>query len=129
MKLKLFKILLSLLVIGFVSCNSTTEKKKPASRQNNIAQKSAYKKMEIAFVGKPRESEIKPILDKIIIFHGAELNENNRERSASVLITLRKSSKNGITEMDILRQMNADGVNQFSFPEQAAISFTLLESN
>jgi hypothetical protein len=129
MKSNLLKILPIFVAIGFMSCNSTPENKKTAPIQNTIAQKSAYEKMELAFIGNPRESEIKPILERVIEFHGAEINENNRERSASVLISLRKSSKSGVTEMDILKHMDENGVSEFSFPNQAAISFTLLETN
>ncbi len=122
MKSNLTKALLFSISILFLSCNTSTEKKKV-----NI-KKSAYEKMEVAFIGKPNKNEIQPILEKVMKFHGINVTEENLERTGSVLVTLRKESKSGITEMDILNHMNRNGVSQFSFPDQAAVSFTLLES-
>ncbi len=125
-KTKYYLIIIALIAgiiwVGSFNTGNNSEKK-----PNTISQKSAYQKMKLAFIGRPSESEIKPILEKVMKFHGTEINENNREKAASALITLRKSSKNGVSEMDILKHMNLNGAKELSFPDQAAISFTLLE--
>lgn len=122
MKFKQIILLFSITLL-LSSCNSSTGNKKAT------VEKSAYEKMEVAFIGKPLTSEIQPTLEKVMKFHGIKVTENNLERTGGVLVTLRKESKNGITEMDILNHMNKNGASQFSFPDQAAVSFTLLETN
>jgi hypothetical protein len=129
MKSKLLKILLLFIVIGFTNCNSSPDNKNNGNTENSVYEKNAFEKMELAFIGHPSESEIKPILEKVIEFHGGIINEDTRERSASVLISLRKSSKKGVTEMDILKHMAENGASELTYPNQAAISFTLLEYN
>ena len=120
----IFALIIGIIWVGSFNTNSNSDKK-----VNKVYGKSAYQKMELAFIGNPKESEIKPILDKVILFQGADLTELNREKSASVLISLRKSSKNDVTEMDILKHMYKNGTDKISFPDQAAISFSILESN
>ncbi|QXP61537.1 hypothetical protein [Olleya sp. HaHaR_3_96] len=122
MKLKKILLLLSITIL-LSNCNSSTGNKK------TTIEKTAYDKMEVAFIGNPMTSEIQPTLEKVMKFHGIEVTENNLERTGSVLVTLRKESKIKITEMDILNHMNKNGTSQLSFPEQAAISLFLLEAN
>ncbi|WP_438711041.1 hypothetical protein ACSTS3_21265 [Aquimarina muelleri] len=122
-----YYLIIIVLIAGIIWVGSFNTDNSSDKKVTKVYQKNAYKKMELAFIGNQKKSDIKPILDKVIRFHGAELTELNREKSASVLISLRKSSKNGITEMDILKHINNNGTEKISFPDQAAISFTLLE--
>ncbi len=124
-----YYLIIILLIMGIIWVGSFNTSKSSDKKITTVLQKSAYEKIELAFIGKPKESEIRPILDKVIQFHGAAVTELNREKSASVLVNLRKSSKNRVTEMDILKHMYNNGTEKISFPDQAAISFTLLESN
>ena len=129
MKFKFLGILLLFIAIGFTNCNSNSKNNRSGNTEYSVSKKSAYEKIELAFIGHPNEEEIKPILDKVIEFHGGIINEDTRERSGNVLVSLRKSSKNGVTEMDILKHMAENGASELTFPNQAAISFTLLETN
>ncbi|WP_299444089.1 hypothetical protein [uncultured Aquimarina sp.] len=119
-------------IIIFTGCYTSDEKEnnitKKVIHNNNSVKKNAYEKMEVAFIGNPPKKKIKPILEKVMIFHGIEINETNLHRVGSTLIVLRKSSDKGISEMDILKHMNKNGARQISFPDQAAISLVLLEA-
>ncbi|WP_271785322.1 hypothetical protein [Aquimarina algiphila] len=122
-----YYLIIIVLIAGIIWVGSFNTSSSSDKKITKVYEKSVYEKMELAFIGNPKESEIKPILEKVILFHGSKLTELNREKSASVLISLRKSSKKGITEMDILKHMYNNGTEKISFSDQAAISFTLLE--
>ena len=122
MQYKQIRFLLFSFALLLSSCNSST------ANQKGKVEKTPYEKMEVVFIGKHTKYEIKSLLEKVMEFHGEEINESNQLKSADALVALRKSSKNGITEMDILNHMNKNGANKLSFPYQAAISFTLLET-
>jgi len=87
MKFKFSRILILFIAIGLTNCNSNSKNNSSGNTEHSVSQKSAYEKMELAFIGHPSEAEIKPILDKVIEFHGGIINEDTRERSGSVLVS------------------------------------------
>jgi hypothetical protein len=109
------KVLILCFTIGISSCNSAPETKTP------------YQKMEVVFKGDYNKSEIKLLLEKVLKSHGLGINEKSQIKAADVLVALRKSSKNGVTEMDILKYMDESHNSDFTFEYQAALSFTFLE--
>lgn len=99
------------------------------SNQNEESENlTAYEMMENAFEGYPRESEIKPMMEDVMKTHNMRVTEENLQKFGSVLIGLRKESKVGVTEMEILKRMYQKGSNNNTMPDQAAISFYYLET-
>lgn len=117
--MKITPVIFSVLLL-FASCgnNQSDENENP----------SAYEMMETAFEGFPDESEIKPMMEAVLKNYNMAITDDNLEKVASTLINLRKESKVGVTEMDILKHIYQNGSTANSFPDQAAISFLYLES-
>ena len=95
---------------------------RPASTaQGGVESLPSLRKMEIAFDGNPRASQIRPILDNALLLYGVPITEENYSRAGSTLVALRKEL--GPSEMDILDHMirsYVSGVN-ISFPDMAAL--------
>lgn len=83
--------------------------------------------MEVAFEGYPDREEIKPMLEEVMKRYGLDITEDNLSRAGSVLVTLRKESKVGVTELEILKHMYQRGAVNSTFPNQAAVSSLILE--
>lgn len=111
-------LLFAMIMMALFSCtgeNKTTESA------------DAYTMMETAFEGYPRKSEIQPIMQKVMQMYGYPETEENLQKFGSVLISLRKNSVLGITEMDILKHVYQFGSTDITFDQQAAISSVYLE--
>lgn len=91
------------------------------------AQTDPYEMMSAVFVGKPKKSAIQPMLEDVMKRYKLEVNRENLIRVASVLLDMRKASKIGVTEMEILKHMYQRGAKNTNFPNQAAVSATYLE--
>lgn len=107
---------------------STSTPRPPASASTAVASMSALEQMELAFSGNPRQSVIKPKIDRAMRLYGLQLTEDNYSRAGSVLVTMRQ--QNSVDELDILDYMicaHASGVNM-TFPEMAALSAVALRT-
>lgn len=93
----------------------------------NYQQATPYEMMTRVFVGSPSEKEIRTYLEPVMKKHNLSITKDNLIRCSSSLLSLRKSSKKGITEMQILKHMYKNGSSKISFADQAGISATLLE--
>jgi Skp family chaperone for outer membrane proteins len=89
---------------------------------------TAYEMMETAFEDFPSESKIKPMMEDVMKTYNMQVTEENLQKVASMLIGLRKESKVGVTEMEILKHIYQNGSTTNSLPDQAAVSFLYLES-
>lgn len=96
---------------------------------DNLAQEDPYYTMSIAFEGYPEEEEIKSLMEAVLKKYKIEQTNKNRLAIGSVLVTLRKESVIGVTEMDILKHIYQKGSPSLSIQDQAALSFTILESS
>jgi len=128
--LQLF-ILSIFISIAFSCGEKKTETKNDKPIENPVVYEkpktTAYKMMEVAFEGYPSTSEIKPMMEKVMKDYNFEVNEKNLERVADMLVTLRKESLVGVTEMEILKDIYQKGNRNISLPNQAALSFMNLE--
>ena len=87
---------------------------------------SALEQMEVAFVGNPRQADIRAILDRALALYNTPISEENYSRAGSALVALRQEF--GPSEMDILDYMirsHVPGANM-SFPDMAGISAAAL---
>jgi hypothetical protein len=107
-------------LILLISCgnNQSEENENPTS----------YEIMETAFEDFPSESEIKPMMEDVMKTYNMQVTEENLLKVANMLVVLRKESKIGVTEMDILKHIYQNASTSNSLPEQAAISSLYLES-
>jgi cytochrome bd-type quinol oxidase subunit 1 len=122
MKMKLKFILPTLIVVSVVtSCGNNSID----SSSNN--KPSAYEMMETAFEGYPNKSDLKPMMESVMNRHKLEVNEVNLQKVGSMLVSLRKASKVGVTEMEILKHIYQNGSEKISLPDQAGISAVELE--
>lgn len=92
-----------------------------------IQSASAYEMMEVVFIGKPKKATIQPLLEAVMKKYSLPVTEENLLRTSSALVSLRKSSAVGVTEMEILKHMYQQGPRGDSFANQAGMSSALLE--
>lgn len=111
-------IYLATILMAFIYCSGDNKNSTPPD---------AYTMMETAFEGYPKKSEIQPMMKKVMDMYGYPETEENLQRFGSVLVSLRKNSVLGVTEMDILKHVYQFGSTDIDFPEQAAISALYLE--
>lgn len=95
--------------------------------EENAEKLTSYEIMESAFVDYPTESEIKPMMESVMKTYSMQITEDNLLKVANMLVSLRKNSKVGVTEMDILKHIYQNKTSNVPLAEQAAISFTYLE--
>lgn len=100
---------------------------KTPERASSTTEKDPYEIMHVAFEGSPEISNIKPMLEAVLVTYGLPKTDEYRLKVGSMLVTLRKASSVGVTEMDILKNIYQHGSNKISLPDQAGISATLLE--
>jgi len=87
----------------------------------------AYNMLHVVFEGEPDINVIKKLMKAVLDKYGLEENYEILNRTGSALLTLRQSSAVGVTEMEILKHMYQLGDAKKTFPNQAAISATILE--
>lgn len=88
---------------------------------------NAFEVMEKVFVGNPSKNAVKPYIDKVAKMYGYPLNNDNYLKIANMLFNLRKESKSGVTEMQILKHVVLKGSTKISLSQQATISSVQLE--
>jgi hypothetical protein len=124
---KIFLMLNILIFISVViiSCGGKEESKESLTEQEKIEQ--SYGMMHTAFEGNPEIEEFKPMLDDVMTTYGYEINEKNLNAVGSALLELKKASKVGVTEMEILKHIYQKGTDKISFADQAGLSAATLE--
>jgi hypothetical protein len=88
---------------------------------------NAYTMMEVAFEGNPSTSDIQPLMEQVMKNYNLDVNEENLQKVASMLVSLRKKSLVSVTEMEILKNIYQKGSTEIPLPTQAAISLMNLE--
>lgn len=100
-----------------------------AKHEHTILKEDPYEKICFVFIGKPSKVKVQPLLEATMKKFNLSITDENVMKAASCVLSLRKTSAVGVTEMEILKHMYQKGSTKISFPNQAAISFTLLETN
>ena len=83
--------------------------------------------MHVVFVGEPNKEDIRNLIIPVMNRYNMEITDDKILNVANMLVALRQSSKTGVTEMQLLENIFKYGSSQIKLPEQAALSFTLLE--
>lgn len=96
---------------------------------SSTGQPNAYEMMHTVFVGNPEISVIKPLIEKILKMYSLPNTEEYRLKISSAVLSLRKSSAIGVTEMDILKHTYQNGDVTISLPDQLGYSSFFLEKN
>jgi hypothetical protein len=128
----IFVILLSSII--FAACSnkentSTTPHIKEDIVNSSKSADEAYDMLHVVFAGEPEKESIQKLMSPVMKSYGLEENYENLNRCGSALLSMRKSSAIGITEMEILKHMYQHGSTSNPFPTQAAISALYLEEN
>ena len=97
--------------------STTTE----SSTSSENTQPNAYGMMEVAFEGNPSTNEIQPMMEEVMKNYKLEVNEENLQKVASMLVSLRKESKVAVTEMEILKNIYQKGDRNVPLTTQAEI--------
>lgn len=127
-KFKLNFVATIILVAILTSCSSDSSTYKSSGNSSvSVPEKDPYEIMTVTFKGFPEIENIKPMLESVMETYNFAKTDDNRLKIANVLISLRKESAVGVTEMEILKHIYQHGSNKLTFPEQAGISATLLE--
>lgn len=111
------------------SSNSTTPSYTTPERTSSSNEKDPYEMMQVAFEGSPEFSKIKPMLEAVLEKYDLPKTDEYRLKVGSMLVSLRKASAVGVTEMEILKHIYQNGSNKISLPDQAGLSATLLETS
>lgn len=109
--------------------NSTTPSYTTPERTSSSNEKDPYEMMQVAFEGSPEISKIKPMLEAVLEKYDLPKTDEYRLKVSSMLVSLRKASAVGVTEMEILKHIYQNGSNKISLPDQAGLSATLLETS
>lgn len=116
-----------LLLFSFItSCTNNSSSDISSDKSED---KDPYEIMEVAFEDSPEAAKIRPLLESVMNSYNLPITDENRLKVASMLVSLRKESVLGITEMEILKHIYQYGIKSISLPEQAAISVVYLEKN
>lgn len=94
----------------------------------DLGGKTAYEIMSVAFEGFPREKEIKPMMDEVLMRYGQPINDQSRIKFGDMLVLFRKNSLVGMTEMEILKHMYQRGSSSRTLQDQAIFSAGLIET-
>jgi len=142
MEIKLLTLLCASVLV-FMSCGnnaSSTESTDTALVGGGITDQSAivntgksadeaYEMLHVVFEGNPEKVALKRLMSAVMAKYDIVENYENLNRCGSALLSMKKSSAIGVTEMQILKHMYQYGDATQSFPNQAAISAVLLEQN
>lgn len=109
--------------------NSTAPSYTTPERTSSSNEKDPYEMMQVAFEGSPEISKIKPMLEAVLEKYDLPKTDEYRLKVGSMLVSLRKASAVGVTEMEILKHIYQNGSNKISLPDQAGLSATLLETS
>jgi hypothetical protein len=96
------------------------------SKMGSAEKEDPYEIMRIAFVGYPDKAEIRILVETVLAKYGYPITDEYKLKISSMLVSLRKASSRGVTEMEILRHINKYGSTSVSLPDQAGISAVLL---
>lgn len=91
-------------------------------------QEDPYYIMHIAFEGMPEIEDFKPQLDAVMERYDMEINRDNLLKVANALVVMRKESKVGVTEAEILKHVYQKGTSKISIADQIGLSATILET-
>jgi hypothetical protein len=126
-------VLIMLALLTSCSSNSSSSSSTSSSSSDDstsiVAEKDPYEIMHIAFEGSPEVDKIKPLIEAVMNNYQLPLTNENKLKVGSMLVSLRKASAVGVTEMEILKHIYQHGSNKISLPDQAGISATLLETS
>jgi hypothetical protein len=70
-----------------------------------------YDTITNAFKGNPKVDNVKQLIDTVLKQCNMEVTRDNVVHFANELVEKRKESKAGVTEMDLLKEMNRPGVS------------------
>lgn len=111
------------------STSPSTSTTTPSSSTSKIADKDPYEVIHIAFEGFPDKEEVQPMLEAVMRRYDMPVTNDNILKVGNMLVVLRKESKVGVTEMEILKHIYQKGSSSITLPEQAGISSVLLEQS
>jgi len=94
---------------------------------NEEIKPNSYQIISTVFIGNPTQSEIQPMLETILRNYNKPINDDEIMKFANGLLVMRKDSKIGITEMQILKHMYQHFDSKIDMAGQLALSSSLLE--
>lgn len=100
---------------------------------SNTAQQSSYEmadainKMNVVFVGNPSETEIKELIEGVMQKWNLEKTNDQALKIANALVVMRKESKVGVTEMEILKYIYQLGDTKLKLGDAIGLAATMLE--
>lgn len=142
------KFIIYITILAFVSCGGSNNSNKPTettvdnsversistsqepnSSTSSPSDKDAYEVIEGVFEGSPSKSQVQPMIEAVMNRYGMTITNEHTMNVANMLFVLKKESKVGVTEMEILKHIYQHGSSSVTLPEQAAISSVYLEQN
>lgn len=81
----------------------------------------------MVFTGRPDKEDIEPQLEAVMNLYNIPITDDNLLKIANMLYVLKKESKVGVTELQILKNIYQTGYTGNTLEYQAALSATLLE--
>lgn len=107
-----------LIIYSFASCGPD---------KKSFDETDEYEIIRVSFDGYPDKNEVQPMLEDVMKRYSYTIDRDNILKVANILVTLKKMSKIGVTEMEILKHMyQKASLNDLA--TQAALSATILET-
>lgn len=129
----IFFVLL-IIVVGIIWYNNrsgtsdTTVTTTTTTTQNQtVVQQDPYQVIETTFDGNPEKEKVQPMLEAVMERYKMSVTNDNILRVSNMLFVLKKESKVGVTEMEILKHIYQKGSSAIDLPTQAALSSSYLE--
>ncbi|MBN4051450.1 hypothetical protein JYU16_01405 [bacterium AH-315-M05] len=121
-------ILIVVLILIITSCGTNNDTS-DSGKKRSPSKSEAIEMLESVFIGSFSQREIQEKMDAVMTLYKLPLNGENYLKTGNTLTSLRKSSKKGVSEMDIITHMiiASTGWQGVSFDEQAGISVRILE--
>lgn len=114
-------------IAEFKAANIEKQKEEVVEDTETADTSDPYYIMHIAFEGQPGQAELATLINEVLQQHNEEVNDRNAIGLGNALVVMRKESKKGVTEMEILRHMHRVGANKMKLSEQVGLSASLLE--
>ena len=121
--------LIVVLISIFTSCGTNNDTS-DSGKKKSPSKSEAIEMLSSVFIGSFSQREIKEKMDAVMTLYKLPLNGENYLKTGNTLTSLRKSSNNGVSEMDIITHMiiASTGWEGVSFEEQVGISARSLET-
>jgi hypothetical protein len=105
-----------------------SSKESSLSKYTEPGKMDPYQIIDSVFEGYPGKSQVQPMLEAVMKRYNFPVTNDNILKAGNLLCDLKRASKVGVTEMEIVKHMYQQGSAEGYMFEQAGISAATLET-